>query len=1036
MDKLCLPVCAGMLFFVAALPVASAQTPGEIILYAGTGTAGSTGNGGPATSAEFYYPVGIALDKSGNLYIADSSNNCVRKVNAATGIITDVAGLCQANYGYSGDGGLAVNARLTLPYDVAFDGAGNMYIADSGNEVIRKVDASTGVITTVAGDGNAGDTGDGGPATSASLNSPTSIAVDSSGNIYVSDDSAGVVRKVTVSTGIITRVAGTGTQGYIGDGGPALVAELSHPFGLAFDSAGNLYIADQLGSIIRKVSASTGIISTVVGSGATSPGPGDNIGDGGPARNAYLSYVREIAFDRFDNLYIADEGNFRVRKVTASTQIITSVAGNGNVGQTPTPGQALQVSLYNPWGIAVDNSDNFYISDVQNMQVYKVFASALTQSITSLQAPYDVLAGQSFGITVHVTGSQGLSAPTGTVTFYNNGSELTREPLSSSGTATYSLSLPAGTYTLTATYSGDQTYFPSANNRSVVVVTQTAAAPQFAPPAGTYDHNLQVSIYTSTPGMAIVYTTDGTTPSSTHGIHYTGAVPVTANTTIKAIATTLIYPPQALDSPVASASYVINLPYEAPLPQGEWGWQSGGPASAGGDGGCRYTGGNLGVYGTLNVAAPNNVPGGRSPAAHWIDKNGNLWVFGGPTATGDSTKVNVESCNVTNDLWMLNPTTKEWTWMSGSSVPATVVGGVYGTLGKFAPANVPGSRGSSVSWTDKSGNLWLFGGQGYDSNTKFGSLNDLWEFNPSTRQWAWIAGSKIVNQGGSYGTLHRAATGNIPGSRWGSTAWTDSNGNFWMFGGFAYDSSGKEGDINDLWEFNPSTRQWAWMGGGHLINQPGVYGTFHLPSPNNIPGARDSGVAWVDKFGKFWFFGGEGLGATSHFGAFNDLWEFNPSDLNWTWAMGSAYGGTYGPGNPGPGQGGVYDQLGVPDSGNTPGSRLGSATFTDAEGNLWLSGGIGYDSAGNFTDLDDLWEFDRAKWLWAWMGGHAVMQGALGGATYGPYRVSSSQTQPGPRSGAVGWTDKSGNFWLFGGARSPAAPSVTLLNDLFEYRLP
>jgi hypothetical protein len=325
---------------------------------------------------------------------------------------------------------------------------------------------------------------------------------------------------------------------------------------------------------------------------------------------------------------------------------------------------------------------------------------------------------------------------------------------------------------------------------------------------------------------------------------------------------------------------------------------------------------------------------------------------------------------------------------------------------------------------------------GYDSTGNFGNLNDLWEFNPTTRQWAWIAGSSMANQSGSYGTLHVARNGNTPGSRWGAAGWTDQAGNFWMFGGSAYDSAGNAGDINDLWKFDPSTRQWAWMGGGHLVNQPGVYGVHNQAGPANIPGARDSGMAWVDELGKFWFFGGQGLGATAQFGVFNDLWEFNPSDLNWTWASGSAYGGTYGPGSGDPGQGGVYDNLGVPDPGNTPGSRTGSATFTDAHGNLWLSGGTGYDSAGNFGYLDDLWEYDRAKWLWAWMGGHEIVPGLASSATYGSYRVPSSLTQPGPRSGAAGFTDKSGNLWLFGGANSPVEPTVYLLNDLLEYQLP
>jgi N-acetylneuraminic acid mutarotase len=855
---------------------------------------------------------------------------------------------------------------------------------------------------------------------------PEFIALDPSGNLYISDYFNNVIRKVDAATGIISTVVGT-TSGYSGDGGPAIDAQLYTPTGLAFDSAGNLYFGDQNGNALRKVTASTGIISTVAGNGVAGYS-----GDGGPARNARLNFVQGLTVDRYGNLYIADQQNARIRKITSATQIITTVAG-ASFGTGPaTGGPALETVLGAPYGIAVDPSENFYFSDLDDPQIRKVIAGGLAQSTVYLTAPgLNLLVNQPFDLTAQVTGQVSSPVPTGTVTFYsvsNQQTELAKVTLDASGIATYPLYLTAvGSYAYSATYSGDKNYYPSVGpTLGLSMVPKKAAPPTFGPAAGTYTHNLQVQIYESIPNLTVYYTTDGTTPSYAYGTQYKGAVPITANTTIKAIAVDLTPSRQYADSAVAASSYVINLPQEAPLPQGEWAWESGASTSGGG---CRYTGGAFGVYGILGVPAPNNVPGGRAPGAHWTDHNGNFWMFGGATATPGN-------CNDTNDLWMFNPTTKEWTWMSGSDTyPYPPPSGVYGTKGKFGPANVPGSRGAAVSWTDKVGNLWLFGGQGNDSTGKFGTLNDLWEFNPSTRQWAWIAGSNSVNQSGSYGTLHVANSGNIPGSRWGAAGWTDLKGNFWMFGGYAYDSAGKEGDINDLWEFNPSTREWAWMGGGRLINQQGMYGTHDAASPANIPGARDSGMAWVDELGKFWFFGGEGLGATATLGWFNDLWMFNPSDLNWTWAMGSADGGTYNPGRPG--QGGVYDNLGVPDPGNTPGSRSGSATFTDAHGNLWLSGGTGFDSAGNYGDLDDLWEFDRAKWLWAWMGGHELVPGVTAGPNYGPYRVPSPLTEPGPRSGAAGWTDESGNPWLFGGAYSPVdTPSVVLLNDLFEYQLP
>ncbi|MGA3131874.1 MAG: kelch repeat-containing protein [Terracidiphilus sp.] len=1052
MRKVYVPVCAGMLFVVAAfLTRVFAQTPGEIIAYAGNGTPGSTGDGGPATSAELYSPTGITLDKSGNLYIADLYNQCIQKVTPSTGIITDVAGQCQSGIGklgYSGDGGPATDAKLNFPTSIVFDSEGDLYFIDSGNFRIRKVDAATGVITTVAGNGADSDTGDDGPAIIASLMNPEFLAIDTSGNLYFTGSNDNVVRKVIVSTGIITRAVGTGAQGYTGDGGPATNAQLYSPFGVAFDSAGNLYIADQSGDVIREVSASTGIISTVVGDGEVGIS-----GDGGLAKNATVNNVQGITFDGSNNMYIADEDNLRIRKVTAATQVITTVAGNYFFGTPTLNAPALQFAFKKPWGIAVDANDNFYISDNAAMQVYKVFAGGPVESTTFLSTQgttplssvtSEVQAGQVFDLTTKVVGSLDSPAPTGTVTFYdtnteNTTTELGQVSIDSSGVVTFSLSLPDGNYQITATYSGDKTYFSSSSVATVEVRSQTAAAPTFAPAAGTYTYNLQVAIHDNTPGVTIMYTTDGTIPSATNGTPYAGAIPVTANTTIKAVATQLTYPVQYLNSPVVSATYVINLPSEAPLPQGQWAWESGASASTGGTGGCRFLPGYLGVFGVEGVPAPNNVPGARSPGANWTDNNGNFWIFGGETATGQPDY----GCNVTNDLWMFNPTTKEWTWMSGSDTfsgdqfvsPA----GVYGMLGKFAPANVPGGRAGSVTWTDKSGNLWLFGGDGYGPTEQLVSFNDLWEFNPATRQWAWMGGSNTYNQRGSYGTLHVANSGNIPGARYGAAGWTDRNGNFWMFGGQAYDSTANQGVINDLWEFNPSTRQWAWMGGSELVGQPGTYGYLHDPSTANIPGARVGGMTWVDKLGEFWFFGGDGLGATKTYGTFNDLWTFDPSNLTWTWAMGSAYGGTYGnPAGGDLGQGGVYGNMGVPDPGNTPGSRSGSATFTDAQGNLWLYGGGGFDSAGNQGTLDDLWEFDRTKWLWAWMGGHEVAPPYGVSPTYGTYRVPSSETDPGPRSGVVGFTDKNGNPWMFGGvgASDTSVQNTFLYNDLFEYQLP
>jgi sugar lactone lactonase YvrE len=231
----------------------------KIVTIAGNGTQGYSGDGGNATSAEFYGPCGVAFDSGGNLFIADTYNNRIREISTS-GIITTIAG--NGTGGYSGDGGAATSAELHAPEGVAIDSYGNIFIADRGNSRIRKVIASTGIITTVAGNGTSGYSGDGGAATSAQLNYAMGVAVDSSGNIFIAEVYNNRIRKVAASTGIITTVAGDGNNGYSGDGGIATSARLAWPEGVAVDSSGNIYIADRNNCLIRKVSTS-GIITTV-----------------------------------------------------------------------------------------------------------------------------------------------------------------------------------------------------------------------------------------------------------------------------------------------------------------------------------------------------------------------------------------------------------------------------------------------------------------------------------------------------------------------------------------------------------------------------------------------------------------------------------------------------------------------------------------------------------------------------------------------------------------------------------------------------
>src|SRR3989449_1241942 len=394
---------------------------GVLSLIAGTGTSGFSGDGGPAVSARLSYPGNLVVDGGGNLYIADWGNDRIRKVNTE-GIISTIAG--NGKERFEGDGGPATSASLNGPRGVAVDPAGNVYIADRGNSRIRKVD-TVGLISTIAGNGTSGFSGDGGLATAASFDA-WSLAVDVSGNLYITDARNHRVRKVNaagiISTvagdggdifggdggpatatsvlpvdifvdpggklyvadascrvrkvngdGIITTIACNGTSGFTGDGGPATAASCA-PYRVARDSAGNLYVADESSRRIRKVSAA-GIITTVAGRGT-----GQSSGDGGPATLAELIQPLGVAVDPAGNVYIADEGSNRIRKVNTAG-IISTIAGNGKQGFDGDGGPATSASLYEPSGVAVDPAGNVYIADAGNLRIRKVDTAGIITTI-------------------------------------------------------------------------------------------------------------------------------------------------------------------------------------------------------------------------------------------------------------------------------------------------------------------------------------------------------------------------------------------------------------------------------------------------------------------------------------------------------------------------------------------------------------------------------------------------------------------------------------------------------------------------------
>ncbi len=345
---------------------------------------------------------------------------------------------------------------------------------------------------------------------------------------------------------------------------------------------------------------------------------------------------------------------------------------------------------------------------------------------------------------------------------------------------------------------------------------------------------------------------------------------------------------------------------------------------------------SFGVYGNKGTAAPGNQPGSRSNGNSWTDQNGNLWLFGG-YGNGKS------SSGWLNDLWKFDTLIKQWTWVNGDSIPD--VTGVYGTQGIGANGNKPGGRYVSMSCTDNAGNFWLFGGIGFGS-TSLGALNDLWKYNAVSNVWTWIKGDNAVYIAGVYGTKGIPNSNNKPGSRERANAWTDQNGNFWLFGGYG-NNSGSTSYLNDLWKFDTTTKMWTWITGENSLDNGGVYGTQGVSSFQNTPGSRSGASNWKDGLGNFWLFGGEGHDGVFSSGFLNDLWKYNISTNQWTWIKGDINSNNVG----------VYGTQGSSAPGNKPGSRASSVGSTNVNGDFWLFGQFGYGSTLSTGSLNDLWKF-------------------------------------------------------------------------------
>ena len=396
--------------------------------------------------------------------------------------------------------------------------------------------------------------------------------------------------------------------------------------------------------------------------------------------------------------------------------------------------------------------------------------------------------------------------------------------------------------------------------------------------------------------------------------------------------------------------------------------------------------------------------------------------------TGESCSVSngsgtVAGANVTHVAILCTSTVAAglWTWESGSNTPDYI--GVYGTLGAAAPGNTPGGREAAFSWTDSTGNLWMFGGIGAGNSGVGGSFNDLWRYSPNTGVWAWMSGADTLDALSVYGTKGTPAPGNVPSARSAGVAWTDGAGDLWMFGGGGFDSTGSNDlGLSDLWRYSPSAGMWTWMNGPTVGNLAGVYGTLGTAAPGNVPGGRTAMVSFEDSAGNFWLFGGAGFDSIANGNSsLNDLWRYSPSTGMWTWMGGSNHGNAAG----------VYGTQGTAAAANVPGARGGAVSWTDGGGNFWLFGGRGYDSAGNVGVLNDLWRYRPSTGEWTWMSGSMTV-GAAG--VYGTLGTAAAGNVPGARQDAAAWIDSAGNLWLFGdGTFDSNGDLISVGNDLWRY---
>ena len=542
-----------------------------LILFPSAPTPSALAQSVPATTIPLLHPSALVYDPLGNLYLAESGNHRIRQVDP-TGHITTLAGT--SAQGFSGDHGLATAAQLDSPQGLALNSATHtLYLADTHNQRIRAINLLTGIITTIAGTGTPGFSGDSALALTATLNLPTALALDLHGNLYLADSANHRIRRIDASTGIITTIAGNGTQGFSGDGAPATQASIDFPTSLAFDPAGNLYLADTHNHRIRRIDATTGLISTIAGNGT----PGFS-GDQSLAAQSTLALPTGLAFDASGNLYLADSANQRIRRIDATTRLISTAAGQGTQTFRGDTTSATSASLDTPRATTLSPTGLLTLSDTGNQRIRQLAPDHTLATIAGL--------GLTIPGTLTLTAPAVLPYGTGTLiatlTAHNTATgpitvldtigtttnQLGTAPLIAN-TATLSLAtLHPGTHLLLATYPGDQTHTPAQSLALTLTITPAAVLATLTASASTTQPlTLTTHIATTTSGVptGTIAFLDATTPLATTPLDPTGTAALTPTTLLAGTHTlTAVYSGDSNFLPATTTPLTLTIAPAAP----------------------------------------------------------------------------------------------------------------------------------------------------------------------------------------------------------------------------------------------------------------------------------------------------------------------------------------------------------------------------------------------------------------------------------------------------------------------------------------